>query len=127
MSIARRIAAAALAAQRPVAVSLMVPKDDRTRLGDTWFVAGLAAIADDRSVPHPTDLDSTWTVIPVSRAPTERVRLDVEQWRKGGVVRPSTEPVHEYVFGVLSCPGLALQKSPSKGQLASLDSLCNLR
>ena len=126
MVLARRIAESARAAGRPVAVSLMVPKDDRSRLGDAWIAAGLVAI-DERSSPRLADLDSTWTIIPVSRAATERARASIEAWRVGRVVRPSTEPVHEYVFGVLSCPDLALRRSPSKGQLASLDSLCNLR
>jgi hypothetical protein len=127
MTIARRIAESAFAAHRPVAVSLMVPKADRNRLANAWVAAGVVAIADDGRGSRPTDLDSTWTIIPVSHAPTERARTNIEQWRTGGVVRPSTEPVHEYVFGVLSCPDLALRNSPSKGQLASLDSLCNLR
>ena len=127
MRLARGIAESARAAGRPVAVSLMVPKADRNRLGDAWIAAGLVAIADERASPRPADLDSTWTIIPVSRGATERARASVEQWRTGRVVRPSTEPVHEYVFGVLSCPAIALSRNPSKGQLASLDSLCNLR
>jgi hypothetical protein len=127
MTLARRIGESARAAGRPVAVSLMVPKDDRRRLGDAWIATGLVAIADERTFPRPADLDSTWTIIPVSRGATERARASVEQWRAGRVVRPSTEPVHEYVFGVLSCPAIALSRNPSKGQLASLDSLCNLR
>ena len=40
MVLARRIAESARAAGRPVAVSLMVPKDDRSRLGDAWIADG---------------------------------------------------------------------------------------
>ena len=127
IAIARRIAENALAEHRPVAVSLMVPKADRDRLHDRWVATGLVAVATEVQAAVPADLDSTWTIIPVSRSATERSRSMIEQWRKGRVVRPSTEPVHEYVFGVLSCPDLALRRSPTKGQLASLDSLCNLR
>ena len=128
LAIARRIADAALAAQRPIAVSLMVPKADRSRLHDKWIATGLVAVAGDRPAPMvEADLDSTWTIIPVARAATERARQSIEQWRAGRVVRPSTEQVSEYVFGMLSCPDLALARTPSRAQLVSLDSLCNLR
>jgi hypothetical protein len=125
--IARRIAEAARAAGRPVAVSLTVPKADRSRLGDEWTATGLVAIASDQTTVLPDDLDSAWTAIPVWRSATERSRASIEAWRNGRTVRPSTEPVHEYVFEMLSCPDLALRRSPSKAQLVSLDSLCNLR
>jgi hypothetical protein len=127
MAIARRIAASARAAARPVVVSLTVPKADRDRLRDGWTAAGLVAMASDETAAAADDLDSAWTAIPVWRSATERTRASIEAWRNGRTVRPSTEPVHEYVFGVLSCPDLALRRSPSKAQLVSLDSLCNLR
>jgi hypothetical protein len=127
MAVARRIAASARTAGRPVVVSLTVPKADRDRLRDGWTAAGLVALPTDEIAAQPNDLDLAWTAIPVWRPAAERSRVSVESWREGRTVRPSTEPIHEYVFGMLSCPDLELRRSPTKAQLVSLDSLCNLR
>jgi hypothetical protein len=120
MKLARKIAESARAAGRPVAVSLMVPKADRSRLGDAWIAVGLVAIADEGISPRPVDLDSTWTVIPVSRGATERARASVEQWRAGR--RSSVHGAgNEYVLGVVvSC---ALAQPAHQGSLASHDHL----
>jgi hypothetical protein len=74
-----------------------------------------------------TALDSAWSSIPIARAPSEALARTIEQWKRGRVARPSTDPVYEYFSRVLSCPRLSVQRNPTAPQVASLDSLCNLR
>jgi hypothetical protein len=124
---ARRIADAARAAGRPVAVSLTVPKEDRTQLGTRWIVLGPVALAVEQGSQLPIELDSLWTDMPVARKATEEASARIAAWRQGRDVRPATDPIHEYFLNVLSCPQLALTRTPSAAQLVSLDSVCNLR
>ena len=51
----------------------------------------------------------------------------IEAWRKGQVVRPSTDPTNEYFLHTLSCPSLILEHRAKAPVQASLDSTCNLR
>ena len=110
-----------------MAVALTVPKDDRAQLGDSWVAGGLVAFDAANAASLTSNLDSSWSVIPIAIGPTRAARDTIEGWRQGRVVRSSVDPVHEYIQDVLSCPRLALQTGRTSAQLAKLDSLCNLR
>jgi hypothetical protein len=124
VALAARIAKNAMRAGRPVAAALTVSRDERNHLAPRWRVIGLAAVAEiDTSVGR---ADSTASVV-VDRVATAAARDAIERWRAGRVAHQTLDPVHEYYLRVLSCPDLALVQAPSTAQLASLDSLCNLR
>jgi hypothetical protein len=127
IDVARRVADRARLLQRPVAVALTVSKAERSALGGDWVAAGLIALDRRQGVALTDDLDSSWSVIPIAVNQTERAAASIDRWLSGRLVRPSVDPVHEYVQDVLSCPRWALEKPPGPPQLAKLDSLCNLR
>jgi hypothetical protein len=124
--VAPRIATAAAAQTRPVAVALTVTADERNHLGRQWTVIGLSAIARTSSSSPDNGLESKSMVIKVDSAATLGQARRIEQWAKGRVARQGTDPVHEYYDRVLGCPRLLLSPR-SPGVVASLDSLCNLR
>ena len=118
-----RIAAMARGQGRPVAVALTVEPEDRNRLAISWTVSGL--IAEDSyglggSAQH-------LRVMLVDRRGTAAAEKRIARWAAGRRPHPSTDPVNDYFFGVLSCPRLMLEPKPSPPQIASLDSLCNFR
>ena len=85
----------------------MVPKDDRSRLRRRVDAAGLVAI-DERRSPRPADLDSTWTIIPVSRRSDSKCASESSSVARRAR-RSSVDRAGARVFlGVLSCPDLAL-------------------
>jgi hypothetical protein len=107
---------------RPVAAALTVPKGERDRIARFSTVAGLVVLA------HPSgDSTSSDSTLRVDSLATRNAALAIETWRKGRTVRPSIDPVNEYFLNLLSCPRLVLASAPSRAQLASLDSVCNLR
>ena len=120
---ARAIVASAQAIGRPVAVAATVPAADRSVLGDRWMLEGLyfSPIRGDSRHDHQRSLT------PDVAIDAQRVRAAAAIWSPDRRARPSTDPVHEYFLGVLSCPTLVLRRRPSKAQLDSLDSTCNLR
>lgn len=124
IDVARRVAERARAMGRPVAVALTVDKADRARLGSKLVSVGMVAL--DRG-GNLSDLDSSWSRIPIAMRRTTTARDAIERWRGGRSVHPSIDPIHEYFEDVLSCPRFALEKPPSSFALAKLDSLCNLR
>ena len=123
---AARIASGARAAGRPVAVSLTVLPDDRTRLSKSWTVIGMVAI--DRWAP-PTSDSLQQPSSEVIAIDTEKVRGAAQRvgaWTSSRPPRPQPDAISEYFSRVLGCPRLVLTpRSPA--QRASLDSLCNLR
>jgi hypothetical protein len=119
------IAAAAEQRGRPVAVAVTVPIGDRNRIGRSWKVIGPALLAVPRAVG--SEETAQPASVQIDTAATLASSAAIESWRKGRGVRPSLDPVHEYFLNVLSCPRLALTSTPSRTQLASLDSTCNLR
>jgi len=66
-------------------------------------------------------------VIAKDTAAIRQAARRVDAMLHGRPVGRSTDPVHEYFFNVLTCPQHVLSPSAAKVQLASLDSLCNLR
>jgi hypothetical protein len=119
------IAAAAEQRGRPVAVAVTVPVGDRNRIARSWKVIGPVLLA----MPQAglSELTAQPPLPEIDSAATLASSLAIESWQKGRGVRPSLDPVHEYFLNVLSCPRLALVSTPSRTQLASLDSTCNLR
>jgi hypothetical protein len=107
---------------RPVAAAVTVAKADRDRIAHFSTVAGLVLLAERAA--DSTSRDSTLRIDTVA---TQNAALAIEKWRNGRTVRPSIDPVNEYFLNVLSCPRLVLVPAPSRAQLASLDSTCNLR
>lgn len=126
MELARRIAEGATRAGRPVAVALTVSRDERNRLSTRWRGVGLAAIADGHVPSESNPQDSASSSFVVDRVATSSARDAIERWRAGRVAHPALDTVHEYFLRVLSCPGLALELTPSNAQRDSLVSLCNL-
>ena len=124
-AIAGAVANAARASGRPVAAALTVPATDRGYLSQTWRVAGLVAI-DETSIPNGAGATGTSTSVAVDTAATRTTAAAIDAWRRGRLARPSVDPTNEYFMNVLSCPGLILTSSPSKVQLTSRDSICNL-
>ena len=124
-----RIARRARTLGRPVGVSLTLTKIERDQIGGRWVSQGLVAL-DARNVDPAsltTALDSGWSSIPIAQAPAESLARTIERWQRERVARPSTDPVYEYFSRVLSCPRLSVQHTHTPAQIASLDSLCNLR
>lgn len=124
--VAPEIATAAEAQGRPVAVALTVSPDDRDRLSHSWKVIGIAALADALGHGEMTESTKDSTVIRVDSASVRDQARRIAAWIGPRMVKPQTDPVHEYYGGVLGCPKLLLApRSPLV--VASLDSLCNLR
>jgi hypothetical protein len=118
-----RIAAMARASDRPVAVALTVLPEDRNQLAINWTVIGDVAIDTYSLGPSKQHL----RVMSLDKKAIQASADRVERWRAGREPRSSTDPVHDYFFDVLSCPRRMLQPNPSTAQIASLDTLCNLR
>jgi hypothetical protein len=122
--VAGAVANAARAGGRPVAVALTVPPTDRSHLSQSWRVLGLVAV--DES---PTSNGATarpLASVSVDSAATRAIAGAIDAWRRGRSARPAVDPTNEYFMNVLSCPGLIVASRPSKVQLTSRDSICNL-
>jgi len=122
--VAAAVADAARASGRTVAVALTVPAADRSRLSNAWRMTGLVAI--DQSATGGGPAAGGRQGITVDSAATRAAAAAVERWRHGRSVKPALDPTNEYFMNVLSCPGLAVARTPSNVQIAVLDSLCNL-
>jgi hypothetical protein len=123
--IAGAVANAARARGRPVAVALTVPPDDRSHLSGSWRVAGLVAI-DETPASIGVPVAGGPASMAVDTVATRTVETAIDAWRRGRVARPSVDQTNEYFMNVLSCPGLIVAPNPSKVQLTSRDSICNL-
>jgi hypothetical protein len=123
---AARIASGARASGRPVAVSLTVLPEDRTRLSKAWTVIGLVAI--DRTAQTESDslLQASSEVITIDTEKVVGAAQRLGAWTSRRTPRPQPDAISDYFSRVLGCPSLMLSpRSPA--QRASLDSLCNLR
>jgi hypothetical protein len=118
-----RIAAMARGQGRPVAAAITVEAPDRARLAISWTLLGHVLID-----PYSLELSKQHLrVISLDSAAVRAAAAKADSILGGRPVRSSTDPVDEYFSGVLSCPRKVLAPDSSKVQLASLDSLCNLR
>jgi hypothetical protein len=127
-AIAAQVASAARSVGRPVAAALTVPAADRDRLSRRWKVIGLDAI--DQTTSSPAAEPGSKNRKPVVQIDTPAVlsaAVAVENWRGGREAHPATDPVNEYFLSVLECPRMLTSGPRTSAQLASLDSLCNLR
>ena len=106
-----------------MAVALTVLPEDRQPLAISWNVIGVVAVDSYSQEPSKRSLRVIYIDRPAVRAEAERI----ERWQRGRSVHESTDPVHDYFLRVLSCPRTMLEPNPTSAQLASLDSLCNLR
>jgi len=118
-----RIAAMARGQGRPVAAAITVDAAEREPLAISWTLLGHVAIDASSLDPSKQHLK----VMSIDLAATRRAAQWVDSLFHGRDVRPSTDPVNEYFVNVLSCPRTVLDPASAKVQLASLDSLCNLR
>jgi hypothetical protein len=124
-AIAGAVANAARANGRPVAVALTVPPIDRSHLSQRLRLAGLVAI-DETAASNGAGEAGASTSPAIDTAATRATAVAIDDWRRGRLARPSVDPTNEYFMNVLSCPGLILTPNPSKVQLTSRDSICNL-
>jgi hypothetical protein len=106
-------------------VALTVPPDDRSHLSGSWRVAGLVAI-DETPASIGVPVAGGPASMAVDTVATRTVETAIDAWRRGRVARPSVDQTNEYFMNVLSCPGLIVAPNPSKVQLTSRDSICNL-
>jgi hypothetical protein len=118
-----RLSAMARAQGRAVAVPLTVEPEDRNRLSISWTVIGAVALDSYFLEPSKQHLQ----VISIDRRSTSAAAAKLEKMGQNAPVHPSTDPVHEYFHDVLSCPRRLVAAAAIKAQVASLDSLCNLR
>jgi hypothetical protein len=123
---AARIASAARAAGRPVAVSLTVLPEDRIRLSRAWTVIGMVAIDGSPSSTPDSLQQSSSEVIAIDTQKVRDAADRLQRWSSGWSPRPQPDAISDYFSRVLGCPSLVLSPR-SAAQRASLDSLCNLR
>lgn len=120
------VAADARASGRPVAVALTVDPEDRIQLSRSWSVIGLVALDGTSKDSSSSRRQDTSEVIRIDTQAVRATAARIGSWRQGRWPRPQPDPVSDYFSRVLTCPNLILSHS-SPGQIASLDSLCNLR
>jgi hypothetical protein len=125
LGLSRGIADAARRLGRPVAVAVTVPASDRSQLRGPWTVIGTSLVRADGAVGLENQ-KRTSTQVTVDTVLTTAAASSIENWRRGRTVHPAIDPVHDYFLRVLGCPSLVLLREPSKAQLASRDSTCNL-
>jgi hypothetical protein len=118
-----RLAAMARGQGRAVAVAITVEPEDRARLAISWTLLGHVAIDASSLEPSKQHL----RVMSKDTLAIRQAVARVDSLVGGASVRPSTDPVFDYFADVLSCPKRVLSPSAATVQLASLDSLCNLR
>jgi hypothetical protein len=119
---ATRIAADALAQNRPVAAANTLQPSERQAIARRWRVVGLVAIAE----PEPGEISDAPVKISLDTAALRRVARSIDDWRRGRGARDEPDSIHEYFLRLLSCPARLLDGAAAPPS-ASLDSLCNLR
>jgi hypothetical protein len=119
---ATRIAADALAQNRPIAAANTLEPSERQAIARRWRVVGLVAIAE----PEPSEISDAPVDISLDTAALRRVARSIDDWRRGRRARDEPDSIHEYFLRLLSCPSRLLEGSAAAPS-ASLDSLCNLR
>ncbi|HEX4682164.1 MAG TPA: DUF2723 domain-containing protein [Gemmatimonadaceae bacterium] len=118
-----RIAAMARGQGRPVAAAITVEQADREHLAISWTLLGHVLLDPYSLEPSKQHL----RVIALDSAAVRLAAARADSVLHGATIRPSTDPVNEYFSAVLSCPRKVLDPAAATVQLASLDSLCNLR
>jgi hypothetical protein len=119
---ATRIAADALAQNRPIAAANTLEPSERQAIARRWRVVGLVAIAE----PEQSEISDAPVDISLDTAALRRVARSIDDWRRGRGARDEPDSIHEYFLRLLSCPSRLLEGSAASPS-ASLDSLCNLR
>lgn len=118
-----RLAAMSRGEGRAVAAAITVEPEDREQLAISWTLIGHVLIDASSLEPSKQHL----RVISKDTAAIRLAAKRVDAMLGVAPVRPSTDPVHEYFYNVLACPKRVLAPGAASVQLASLDSLCNLR
>ena len=113
----RRIAAAAQAAGRPVAVVITMPAAERESIAPTWSLRGFVFVSDTAGSGVPS-VDSAGT-----RAAAERVA----EITAAAPARVATDPTARYVRSLMECPRSALAATGAGEGVISLATVCNLR
>ena len=126
LALSKRIAAAARAANRPVAAAVTVPAGDRNRIGGNWTLAGMTYVSRSAAGSVQVPVSGSSLGISIDSLAAAAAAARTTAWRGARTVHPSVDPVHEYFFSLLGCPRLELQPA-SSAHGVSLDSLCNLR
>lgn len=110
---------------RPVIASVALDPSTRNQIGHDWVLSGLVYV---ERVPSSGIVGSdSSTGIGVDSATTRYWADRIERWRKGQVMRGSTDSMDDYALGLLGCPRLFLVSNPARPQVDSLASLCNRR
>ena len=112
----RRIASAAQAAGRAVAVVITMPAAERESIGPAWSMRGFVYVRE-------TGADSPRVDSAGTRAAAERVAAITAS----GPPRASTDPTARYVRSLMECPRSALAASGGGEAVISLAPVCNLR
>jgi hypothetical protein len=120
--LSRGIADAAERLGRPVAVALTVSATDRSQFNGAWRLIGTSLVRRGNA----RGIEGQKQEVSVDTALTASAATAIEDWRRGRSARSATDPVADYFLRVLACPRLVLQREPSRAQLASRDSTCNL-
>ena len=115
----RVIASRALAAGRPVAVSVYVDAGERAAIGSRWRATGLTFVLDTAGVGS---AGAAAIVVDTSAA----LLLARAITAAAPPVRPSTDPAESYFQSLLGCPAYLVRRVAAAPD-ASLDSLCNFR
>jgi hypothetical protein len=126
LGLSAQVARAARASGRPVAVAVTVPAADRSRIGASWTVTRLVYLERQSSGQATYQQKLVSQVFSIDTLSNVSAAAAIELWKGGRSVHESLDPVHDYFISILDCPKLTLA-TPSKAQLASLDSLCNRR
>jgi Protein of unknown function (DUF2723) len=119
----RDIALQARTLDRPVAVAVTVPGDERRSISGGWELRGPVFVEISPSANGAAlRIDSTATRDWANR---------FASWRRNRSPPPSIDPTSQLVLNVLSCPGWMLGMKPPEPPVRlasrSLASLCNLR
>ncbi|HKW10060.1 MAG TPA: DUF2723 domain-containing protein [Gemmatimonadaceae bacterium] len=110
---------------RPVIASVSLDPSTRNQIGRDWVMSGLVYV--ERVPGSATVTFDSSSSIGVDSATTRYWAERIERWRKGRVVRGSTDSMDDYALGLLGCPRLFLVSNPTRPQVDSLASLCNRR
>jgi hypothetical protein len=117
------IAATARELGRPVSAAISLTAASRNQLATGWTLRGMVYVANDSAADHGAGA----LEIGVDSAATREWKDWIDRWLRGRSVRPSTDPMDEYVLALLACPRLMLTPDPNSGQADSLASVCNRR
>jgi transmembrane protein TMEM260 (protein O-mannosyltransferase) len=119
---APRIAADAIAQNRPIAAANTLEASERFAIARRWRVVGLVAIAE----PGAAEGSDAPAEISFDTVALRRVARSIDDWQRGRRAREGPDSIHEYILRLFSCPSRLVEGAAAL-RSASLDSLCNLR